>query len=145
MGRYEIVKELKKICEELDTRNLQTLSIAYVGDAYFHLFVRVNLLKYKYKVHDLHDLSSKIVSAVAQSKAYQEIEPMLTEEEKDIFKRGRNSKSHSSHSASNTEYHNSTGFESLLGMLFLKGNYNRLEEIAMAAFNVIMNELNEED
>ena len=139
------MKELEKICAELDTRSLQTLSIAYVGDAYFHLFVRVNLLKYKYKVHDLHDLSSKIVSAVAQSKAYQEIEPMLTEEEKDIFKRGRNSKSHSSHSASNTEYHNSTGFESLLGMLFLKGNYNRLEEIAMAAFNVIMNELNEED
>ena len=139
------MKELKKIREELDTRTLQTLSIAYVGDAYFHLFVRVNLLKYKYKVHDLHDLSSKIVSAVAQSKAYQEIESMLTEEEKDIFKRGRNSKSHSSHSASNTEYHNSTGFETLLGMLFLKGNYDRLEELATAAFNVIMNELNEED
>ena len=139
------MKELKKICEELDTRNLQTLSVAYVGDAYFHLFVRVNLLKYKYKVHDLHDLSSKIVSAVAQSKAYQEIESMLTEEEKDIFKRGRNSKSHSSHSASNTEYHNSTGFETLLGMLFLKGNYDRLEELTIAAFNVIMNELTEEE
>lgn len=139
------MKELKKICGELDTRSLQTLSIAYVGDAYFHLFVRVNLLKYKYKVHDLHDLSSKIVSAVAQSKAYQEIESMLTEEEKDIFKRGRNSKSHSSHSASNTEYHNSTGFETLLGMLFLKGDYDRLEELTTAAFNVIMNELNEED
>ena len=135
------MKELKKICEELDTRNLQTLSIAYVGDAYFHLFVRINLLKYKYKVHDLHDLSSKIVSAVAQSKAYQEIESILTEEEKDIFKRGRNSKSHSSHSASNIEYHNSTGFETLLGMLFLKGNYGRLEEIADAAFNVIMKDL----
>ena len=139
------MEELKKICEELDIRNLQTLSIAYVGDAYFHLFVRIHLLKYKYKVHDLHDLSSKIVSAVAQSKAYLEIEPMLTEEEKEIFKRGRNSKSHSSHSASNTEYHNSTGFETLLGTLFLKSNYDRLEEVANAAFNVIMNRLNEED
>ena len=132
------MKELKKICEELDTRSLQTLSIAYVGDAYFHLFVRVNLLKYKHKVRNLHDLSSKIVSAVAQSKAYQEIEFILTDEEKDIFKRGRNSKSHSSHSASNTEYHNSTGFETLLGMLFLRGNYERLEEVAGAAFNAIM-------
>ncbi len=131
------MKELKRLCTELDTRNLQTLSIAYVGDAYFHLYVRIKLLKYKYKVHDLHDLSSKIVSAVAQSRAYQEIESMLTDEEKDIFKRGRNSKSHSSHSASNTEYHNSTGFETLLGMLFLKGNHDRLEEIANAAFNAI--------
>lgn len=131
------MKELERLCAELDTRSLQTLSVAYVGDAYFHLFVRIKLLKYKHKVHDLHDLSSKIVSAVAQSRAYQEIESMLTDEEKDIFKRGRNSKSHSSHSASNTEYHNSTGFETLLGMLFLKGNYDRLEEIANAAFNAI--------
>ena len=139
------MKELERLCTELDTRNLQTLSIAYVGDAYFHLFVRIKLLKYKYKVHDLHDLSSKIVSAVAQSRAYQEIESMLTDEEKDIFKRGRNSKSHSSHSASNTEYHNSTGFETLLGMLFLKGNHDRLEEITNIAFDVIMKKLNEED
>ena len=68
------MEHLKHFCEELDIRNLQTLSIAYVGDAYFHLFVRVKLLKYKYKVNDLHHLSSKIVSAVGQSKAYQEIE-----------------------------------------------------------------------
>ena len=130
--------ELKKICEELDIKSLQTLSIAYVGDAYFHLFVRVNLLKYKHKVHDLHDLSSKIVSATAQSKAYQEIEYMLTEDEKDFFRRGHNAKSHTSHSATNAEYHDSTGLETILGMLFIKGNYERLEEVAGAAFKVIM-------
>ena len=133
---------LKKICEELDIRNLQTLSIAYVGDAYFHLFVRVKLLKYKYKVNDLHALSSKIVSAVFQSQAYQIIEPMLTESEKEIFRRGRNAKSHSSHSASNTDYHNSTGFETLLGTLFLENSHERLEEVAEAAFNFVMGELN---
>ena len=132
---------LKKICEELDIRSLQTLSIAYVGDAYFHLFVRVKLLKYKYKVNDLHALSSKIVSAVFQSQAYQIIEPMLTESEKEIFRRGRNAKSHSSHSASNAEYHNSTGFETLLGTLFIKGEYDRLEKIAEASFNIIIKEL----
>ena len=135
-----MMNDLKHICEELDIRNLQTLSIAYVGDAYFHLFVRVNLLKYKYKVSDLHNLSSKIVSAVAQSKAYQEIENMLTEEEKDFFRRGRNAKSHASHSATNAEYHNSTGLETLLGMLFIKGSYARLDEIAGAVFHTIMNE-----
>lgn len=132
-----------KFCEEIDIRNLQTLSIAYVGDAYFHLFVRVKLLKYKYKVNDLHHLSSKIVSAVGQSKAYQEIESMLTEDEKYFFQRGRNAKSHAPNSATNSEYHNSTGFETLLGMLFLENKHNRLEEIAEAAFEAIMGDINE--
>ena len=137
------MNELNKICKELDIRNLQTLSIAYIGDAYFHLFVRINLLKYKYNVNDLHHLSSQIVSAVAQSKAYQEIEPMLTEDEKYFFQRGRNAKSHTSHSATNAEYHNSTGFETLLGMLFIKGEHERLEEIASAAFKIMIGEINE--
>ncbi len=134
------MKKLKKICEELDLRNLQTLSIAYVGDAYFHLFVRTNLLKFKYKVHDLHEMSSKIVSAVGQSQAYKKIEKILTEEERAIFNRGKNTKSHTSHSASNIEYHNSTGFETLLGTLFIKNDFDRLEEIAEAAFDVFMKE-----
>ena len=134
------MNELKKFCEGLDVRNLQTLSIAYVGDAYYHLFVRVKLLKIKYKVNDLHSMSSKIVSAVAQSKTYQAIENILTAEEKEIFQRGRNAKSHSTHSASNVEYHNSTGFETLLGQLFIEGQYERLDEISEAAFNVAINE-----
>ena len=135
------MEHLKNICEELDIRNLQTLSIAYVGDAYFHLFVRVKLLNYKYKVNDLHNLSSKIVSAVGQSKAYQEIESMLTEDEKYFFQRGHNAKSHVPHSATSSEYHNSTGFETLLGMLFLENKHDRLEKIAEAAFNVTIKDL----
>ena len=135
---------LKKICSELDIKNLQTLSVAYVGDAYFHLFVRVHLLKYKYKVNDLHHLSNQIVSAVAQSKAYGMIESMLTEDEKYYFQRGHNAKSHTSHSATNAEYHNSTGFETLLGMLFIKGEYERLEEIANAAFDILVGDCDEQ-
>ena len=136
------MNELNRICAELDVRSLQTLSIAYIGDAYYHLFVRVNLLKYKYKVRDLHDMSNKIVSATAQSKAYQKIESMLTEEELACFRRGHNAKSHAPHSATSAEYHDSTGFETLLGMLFLKGDHDRLEEIAAAAFNVMIDESN---
>ena len=135
------MKYLKDYCKDLDIRNLQTLSIAYVGDAYFHLFVRVRLLKYKYKVNDLHALSAKIVSAVYQSKAYQEIESMLTDEEREIFKRGRNAKSRSTHSATSTEYHNSTGFETLLGTLFLTNKDERLDELASATFDIIIKEL----
>ena len=136
------MKYLEDYCKNLDIRNLQTLSIAYIGDAYFHLFVRVRLLKYKYKVNDLHALSAKIVSAVYQSKAYQEIESILTDEEKEIFKRGRNAKSRSTHSATNTEYHNSTGFETLLGTLYLTRKNERLNELANATFDIIIKEIN---
>jgi len=136
------LKYLEDYCKNLDIRNLQTLSIAYIGDAYFHLFVRVRLLKYKYKVNDLHALSAKIVSAVYQSKAYQEIESILTDEEKEIFKRGRNAKSRSTHSATNTEYHNSTGFETLLGTLYLTRKNERLNELANATFDIIIKEIN---
>jgi len=136
------LKYLEDYCKDLDIRNLQTLSIAYIGDAYFHLFVRVRLLKYKYKVNDLHALSAKIVSAVYQSKAYQEIESILTDEEKEIFKRGRNAKSRSTHSATNTEYHNSTGFETLLGTLYLTRKNERLNELANATFDIIIKEIN---
>lgn len=132
------MSQLELLCTEIDTKSLQTLSIAYIGDAYFHLYVRVNLLKYKYKVNDLHRMSNEIVSAVGQSKAYAIIESMLTEGEREIFRRGRNAKSHRSNSASNEEYHNSTGFETLLGTLFLKGEYDRLEQISQAAFDSIM-------
>ena len=66
---------------------------------------------------------------------------MLTEDEKYFFQRGHNSKSHAPNSATNSEYHNSTGFETLLGMLFLKNKHDRLEEVAEAAFNVIIKDL----
>ena len=137
-------ENFKKFCDKIDIRTLQPLALAYVGDAYFHLFVRTKLLVYKYKVNDLNNLSSKIVSAVYQSKAYHEIENTLTEDEKYFFKRGRNAKSRSSHSATTAEYHNSTGFEALLGVLFLKSDYTRLNEIAEAAFNSAINDIMEE-
>jgi len=124
--------------------DLSPLVMAHIGDAYYHLFVRVKLINYKHKVNDLHEISAKIVSAVSQSKSYLTIENQLTEEERYIFRRGRNTKSRSSHSATQSVYHNSTGFEALLGALFLEKKFARLNEIADAAFNVIMGEINEQ-
>ena len=132
---------LKNICDELDVKSLQTLALAYVGDAYFNLFVRVKLLKYKHKVGDLNDISAKMVSAVYQSKAYHLIEDMLVDDEKYIFKRGRNAKSRTTHSASTIEYHESTGFETLLGVLFIENKIARLNEISDAAFNAVIKEI----
>ena len=124
--------------EAVDVKQLNPLVLAYVGDAYFHLFVRTRLLSYEQgKVQALHSFSAQIVSAVWQCRAYQGIEEMLTEEEKGIYRRGRNAKSHAPRSASVAEYHASTGFEALLGSLYLTEQHERLYEIAEAAFKII--------
>ena len=123
---------------QADVKQLNPLVLAYVGDAYFHLFVRTRLLSYEQaKVQALHAFSAQIVSAVWQAKAYQGIEERLTEEEKGIYRRGRNAKSHAPRSSSVAEYHSSTGFEALLGSLYLSEKFERLQEISEAAFDVI--------
>ncbi|MCR5438892.1 MAG: ribonuclease III domain-containing protein [Selenomonadaceae bacterium] len=122
----------------VDVKQLNPLVLAYVGDAYFHLYVRTRLLSYEQcKVQALHSFSAQIVSAVWQAKAYRGIEEMLTEEEKGIYRRGRNAKSHAPRSASVAEYHASTGFEALLGSLYLSEQNERLYELAEASFQVI--------
>ncbi len=128
--------------DKADAAQLSPLVLAYIGDAYFHLFVRGRLLSYEQaKVQALHEFSAQIVSARWQAKAWYGIESMLTEEEKAVFRRGRNAKSHAPRSASVAEYHTSTGFEALLGSLYLKEQDERLYEIAEAAFQFISKEM----
>ena len=128
---------IKQRYASVDVRQLNPLVLAYVGDAYFHLYVRTRLLSYEQsKVQALHSFSAQIVSAVWQAKAYKGIEGMLNENEKAIYRRGRNAKSHAPRSSSVAEYHASTGFEALLGSLYLSEQEERLYEIAEAAFKV---------
>ena len=122
--------------------DLPPLVLAYIGDAYFNLFVRCRLLDIApAKVRSLHNLGAKAVSAVCQSKAYYSIESMLTDGERAIFHRGRNAKSHAPRSASVAEYHNSTGFEALVGFLYLTEQQQRLNEICSAAMTVIVEDM----
>ena len=131
--------------EEVDVRTLHPLVLAYIGDAYFNLFVRGRLLSYEQsKVQVLHSFGAQIVSAVWQARAYEGIEAMLTEEEKAVYRRGRNAKSHAPRSASVAQYHMSTGFEALLGSLYLQENMERLYELAEASFQVISKGMMEE-
>ena len=125
--------------EEIKT--LSPLVLAHVGDAYFHLYVRTRLLQVTRNITKLHDLSAQIVSAAAQAKTYHAIENFLTDDERDIFRRGRNAKSHAPRKATVAEYHASTGFEALLGELFLRKNFTRLDEICELAFNVAVKEI----
>ena len=128
--------------ENIDAANIHPLVLAYIGDAYFHLYVRLRLLSYEQaQVQALHAFSAQIVSALWQARAYRGISEMLTEEEQTIYRRARNTKSHAPRSASVADYHTSTGFEALLGSLYIREEKERLEEITEAAFQVIAKEM----
>lgn len=128
--------------QEIPPERMHPLVLAYIGDACFTLFVRTALLDYEQnKVRVLHTYDAKIVSAKMQAVAYREIESSLTEPEIAIVKRGRNAKANVPKSATVSEYRTSTGFEALLGFLFLTENYDRLSEIAGQAFAIIAREM----
>ena len=130
--------------ENVDAANIHPLVLAYIGDAYFHLYVRMRLLSYEQtQVQALHAFSAQIVSALWQARAYRGISDMLTEEEQTIYRRARNTKSHAPRSASVADYHASTGFEALLGSLYIRAKHERLAEITEAAFQIIAKEMME--
>jgi len=127
---------------DIPVERLHPLVLAYVGDAYFSLYVRTKMLSYEQnKVRVLHTLDAKVVSATMQAVAYKSLESELTEVEISIAKRGRNAKSTVPKSATVADYRSSTGFETLLGYLYLSKNYERLSEIAEKSFTVIAREM----
>ena len=116
---------------EQEARNVSPVTLAFVGDAVYTLYVREKLvLNHDYSTGTLQKLCSQAVAAHGQNVLLEKIMPKLTEEEAAVFRRGRNAKKPTrSKSASVAEYNNSTGFEALLGYLYLVGNYSRIEEL----------------
>ena len=124
----EFIKREKDINE---AKLLSPLVWAYVGDSVYELFVRTKLTNYSNaKPHKLHIESIKYVKAKAQADILKRIQDNLTDDEKDIVRRGRNTENH--HVAKNAnvaDYSQSTGFEALIGYLYLTKQDERLEEI----------------
>ena len=114
-----------------DVKMLSPLVWAYVGDGVYELFIRTYLVNTSNaKPHKLHIESIKYVRAGAQSDILEKIKDKLTGEELDIVRRGRNTDNHHLPKNSNiAEYSYSTGFEALLGYLYLSKQDERLEEI----------------
>ena len=111
--------------------NLSSLGLAHLGDSVFEVMVRSWLcLQGKATVKDLHRATVQYVAAPAQAKRFRMIEPMLTEEEHDVFRRGRNTAPHSVPTAATRgEYQTATGLEALFGWLYLQGRTQRLNEL----------------
>ena len=112
-------------------RNLSPVTLAFVGDAVYSLYVRKTLvLTTDYGTGTLQKLTSSQVSAHGQSGFLEKLLPLFTEDETDIYKRGRNAKKATkSKNASGAEYNRSTGFEAVLGYLYLIGRYERINEL----------------
>lgn len=114
---------------EGDPKQLSPLVLAYVGDAVFELYIRTQLAAQRARVHELHKAAVHYVQAKAQAEIVHQWEPLLTEEEKSIVRRGRNARSAPPKNAAVADYRYSTGFEALLGYLYLSGRQERLMEL----------------
>ena len=113
----------------LNPNELSPLVLAYVGDAVFELYIRTKLASYPAKMHKLHKNAVKYVQASSQAAIILAWEPDLTEEEKEVVRRGRNAKGGVPRHGDVAEYRYSTGMEALLGYLYLNGQVERLLEL----------------
>jgi len=121
-----------------EINQISSLGLAHLGDAVYELMVRSWLcLHGKATNKGLHKAAITYVSAPAQAQRCQKILPILTEEEQDVFRRGRNSHTAAvPKGASVGEYHTATALEALFGWLYLKGETERLNEL----FSLMMEE-----
>ena len=121
-----------------DIRAISTLGLAHLGDGVFELMVRSWLcLHVKATNKGLHKATVKYVAAPAQAAAAEKIIPLLTEEEGDVFRRGRNTSPHSvPKAASRADYQTATALEALFGWLYLQGRTERINQL----FELMMEE-----
>lgn len=113
-----------------DPRGLSPLVLAYIGDAVFELWIRSHLVQSGcHQMHNLHGQAVDWVNAGAQARILEVWKPHLTELERDIVRRGRNTKSGVPRGAKMIDYRLSTGLEALVGYLYLAGQKGRLEEL----------------
>ena len=117
--------------DDPDIRTYSPLTLAYIGDGIYELYIRTILIKQgNCQANKLHKRASRLVKAPTQSKMMECIEPILTEEEAHVYKRGRNA--HSSTTAKNAsviEYRRATGFEAVMGYLYLKQDWKRMIDL----------------
>ncbi len=133
---------MKLYGKDLNADTLSPLTLAFTGDAVFSLYIREMLVcEANRPVGQLHKLSINWVKAEAQSRGMHAIFPILTEKETEVFKRGRNA--HTSHTPKNQsgcDYHYATGFEALVGYLYLKGEEERLKFLLNEVIQSIRND-----
>ena len=117
--------------EAKDIRSYSPLTLAYIGDAIFDMIIRSILVsRGNTQVNNLHKRACAIVKAQTQADFADVLMDTFTEDEMNIYRRGRNSKPHTkAKNASTMEYLEATGFEAVIGYLYLTGNMDRICEL----------------
>lgn len=123
--------EFNRLKDEAEVNTMSPLTWAYVGDSVYELYIRTHLVdNTKLKPHMLHVNSINYVKAEAQANILKEIYESLSDDEKDIVRRGRNAENHHvPKNASVDDYSHATAFEALIGYLYLTKKDERLLEI----------------
>jgi ribonuclease-3 family protein len=117
-------------------REYSPVVLAYIGDAVFELMVRTYLVaRGNRPIKELHHDAVAVVKAESQARVVRQMMGKLSDEEKEIIRRGRNAKTTPPRHADPGDYHMSTGFEALLGYLYLKGDEERLHKLVMMALD----------
>ncbi|WP_033168376.1 ribonuclease III domain-containing protein [Clostridium sp. KNHs205] len=132
-GLISILKETFSL-PDTDLKTYSPLTLAFIGDVVYDLVIRTLVVEQgNAPVNKLHKKVSSMVKASAQMELFHRIEDMLTEEELAVYKRGRNAKSFTTaKNASITEYRSATGFEALIGYLYLDDRLSRALAIVKA-------------
>lgn len=138
----ESLSLLKKLkvefsCEDVDLRNYSPLTLAFLGDCVFDLIIRTVIVERGNRAPEsLHKKKSAVVKAQTQAKMAESLLESLSEEELSVYKRGRNAKSYSvAKNASVSDYRRATGFEALLGYLYLQDKEDRVIELIKLALS----------
>ena len=120
-----------------DIRTYSPLALAYIGDGVYELFVRTKVIEEHENMpaNKLHKKTVQYVKAHAQADSIDAMLPHLTEDETAVYKRGRNAKSNTTpKNADMADYRKATGFEALIGFLYLSGENERLNELMDIAY-----------
>lgn len=123
--------------EDKDLRTYSPLTLAYIGDGIYDLIIRTILVKQgNCQPNKLHTRASMLVKASAQAEMIERLLPHLTEEEMHIYKRGRNAKSYTmAKNATMLDYRKATGFEALMGYLYLQEDTKRIVALIKIGLN----------
>lgn len=126
----ELLEQIKTVfaCKEQDVRAYSPLTLAYMGDAIYDLVIRTVVVERANRsANDLHKRTVRYVKAETQAAMIMALLPELTSDEEAVYKRGRNAKSYTAaKNASLGDYRKATGFEALMGFLYLTGQTDRL-------------------
>lgn len=126
-------------CQQVDVRTYSPLTLAFIGDCIFDLIIRTVIVERGNRATDgLHKTKSKVVKAETQAAMAEALLEELTEDEKGFYRRGRNAKSYTTaKNASIADYRKATGFEALLGYLYLTDQMGRILELTKRGLELL--------